>query len=302
MVKSLLFTAAKVPRRCLQAVDERSEVLAVIQAGPELKPLSFIADPKDFFADRSFPFMSHEALRGNDFGILLREVDIIVSVGYGRIIPKRIFSVPPHGAINLHPAYLPEYRGKHPDIYAIMNGDAEAGITLHYIDDGIDSGEIISQHKIPIGEFDTIVTITEKLHDEGAKLLAHALDYLNEKGSRPKGHRQRELVGSPLSTRIDWEDSAKRIHNLIRSLTYPWPMAYAFCGERKIYITAASKVEETLVVDPGQITAVTQQGVVVAAGVHQLLIEEIRLDDGSEVVSGSEIYRVIDVKVGDTLC
>jgi methionyl-tRNA formyltransferase len=301
MIKSLLFTAEKVSRQCLEAVAGHSDIRAVIQAGPDLKPLRFIADPRDYFAGQSIPFLTHADLRDVKFNSLLQEADIAISIGYGRILPKSVFTAPPFGTINLHPAYLPNYRGKHPDIYAIMNGDAEVGITLHYIDAGVDTGEIISQRKIPIGESDSIVTMSDKLYVAGADLVADALVRLNENATRLRGRPQGEVLGSTLSTRIDWEDSAKRIHNLVRSLTYPWPMAYAFCGDRKVYITSMEKIVNGVVSDPGRISSVQAEGIVVAAGIHELLVREIRLGDGNQVISGRGIATALCVDVGDVL-
>jgi methionyl-tRNA formyltransferase len=301
MIKSLLFTAKKVSRQCLEVVCGQSEILAVIQEGPDLKSLDFIVDPKDYFAGKSIPFFTHKDLRDVKLKKILQETDTIISIGYGRILPKSIFTIPPFGAINLHPAYLPEYRGKHPDIYAIMNGDAEVGITLHFIDTGVDTGDIISQRKVPIGESDSIVTMTYKLYLEGAELVADALVWLNENKTSLRARPQREVANSSLSTRIDWEDSAKRIHNLVRSLTYPWPMAYTFCREQKIYITSTEKIETGVVSHPGLIRAIQSEGVIVAAGVHELLIKEIRLGNGNHVISKEEIAAVLCINEGDLL-
>src|SRR3990172_2423119 len=144
-LKLLFFTSDKVSMACLQAMAAGGELLAVVQAGPALKPLPFIADPAKYFRELEIPFLQHTDLANKEFQTLLARADLLVSIGYGRVIPESVYSVPPFGSVNLHPSYLPQYRGNHPDIRALMNGEREVGITLHYLDSGIDTGAIIAQ-------------------------------------------------------------------------------------------------------------------------------------------------------------
>lgn len=298
-LKLLLFTSDKVSIKCLEAVAAGGEVAGVVQAGPPLRPLRFIASPVEHFAGSKGPFFQHDDLKKDAFKEVLAQTDLLISVGYGRIIPSAIFSVPIFGAMNLHPAYLPQYRGKHPDIYAIMNGEREAGITLHYVDTGIDTGDVISQAKVPILESDTIASLSERLYGEGARLLSGAFAFISTHERRLPAQPQRPPDTHPLSTRIDWEDSAKRIHNVIRALVHPWPMAYTRWRGEVIYLNASRVLKDGRTDSPGKVLAVRPDGIVIGAGVDSVLVSEVRLGDGG-IFSGEDVAQAIGIRVNDT--
>jgi len=170
--------------------------------------------------------------------------DLIVVCGYKYIIPKEIFNIPKFRTINIHPSYLPAYRGQHVINWAIINGKKETGITIHFIDEGIDTGDIIIQKKVPILFEDTAATLHDKLYHEACELLLYVLNCIAS-GKQIQRKKQNDDEASyfkprvPEDGRIDWNRSGLEIYNLIRALVKPWPGAYSYIKGKKIIIWCA---------------------------------------------------------------
>lgn len=238
----------------LEAALAASEVLAVVTRPPrprgrglrvEEPPLAGAA------ARYGLEVLQPGSLRSPAFLARLRALapDLIVAAAFGRIIPPQVLEVPPLGGINLHPSLLPRYRGAAPIPRAIAAGDAETGVTVLYITDQLDAGDIILQRVVPIAPDDTSATLEARLAREGADLLAEAIRLL-EAGEAPR-HPQdpsRASFAPKLSReegRIRWCDPAPRIANLVRALN-PWPVAYTFRDGEMLRIWRA-----TAGADPG---------------------------------------------------
>ena len=155
--------------------------------------------------------------------------DIGVLVAYGRLVPPEVLAIPPHGIVNVHPSLLPRYRGAAPIARAIAAGDTETGVTILYLSDELDAGDIILQKTVPIGPEDTTRTLTARLAEDGAALLAEALRLI-EAGRAPRVPQDHaRATWAPRLTReegqIDWRRPAAAIVNLVRACD-PWPGAF----------------------------------------------------------------------------
>jgi methionyl-tRNA formyltransferase len=170
--------------------------------------------------------------------------DLIVTVGWYFMIPKRMREIAPLGCIGIHGSLLPKYRGGAPLVWAIINGEKETGLTLFYLEDGVDDGDIIDQKSFPIEEEDTIKDLLVKLEEDSIKVLLNNLPKI-EKGNAPR-IKQDETIATyvpqrkPEDGEINWEWDSKRIKNFIRAQTKPYPGAFTFMKNKKIIIWDAS--------------------------------------------------------------
>ena len=163
--------------------------------------------------------------------------DVICVVAYGKIIPKDILDIPKYGCINVHPSLLPKYRGPAPIQWAILNGDKKTGVTTMYLDEGMDSGDIIIQKEIEINENETSGELWDRTSKIGADLLVETLKKIEE-NKAPRIKQGKEFTIAPMlekeMAKIDWEEkSANEIKNLVRGLN-PIMGAYSILNGKKI--------------------------------------------------------------------
>tara|TARA_A100001037_G_C15112905_1_gene619915 strand:+ start:1034 stop:1807 length:774 start_codon:yes stop_codon:yes gene_type:complete len=168
--------------------------------------------------------------------------EIIFCIGGTRLIPKDILEVPKLGCINIHPALLPKYRGRYSTAHAIFNGESRTGVTLHWLDQGIDSGPIISQKTIKIEPNDTAKTLWEKFCSEGERLFEEFLELWLSGNKIPSKIQDESLAtyypkGLPNDGEIDWSWSGEKIRNFIRAMTFePFPPAQFRIGEKNMVV------------------------------------------------------------------
>ncbi|MBD7907180.1 methionyl-tRNA formyltransferase [Sporosarcina gallistercoris] len=217
------------------------------------------------------PVIQPEKLRGS---AELEEIkalapDLIVTAAFGQILPKELLDVPRLGCINVHASLLPAYRGGAPIHQAIMDGCTETGVTIMYMVEKLDAGDIISQATTPILSTDDTGTMFEKLSLIGEKLLKETLPSILE-GTNARIPQDEALVTfakniSREQERIDWARTGTDIHNQVRGLT-PWPTAYTtFDGENvKIWKTEAVPVVKKG--EPGEIIELTKDRILVKTG------------------------------------
>mgnify|MGYP000439020869 FL=1 len=204
--------------------------------------------------------------------------DLIVTAAFGQILSKEILDIPALGCINVHASLLPKYRGAAPIQWAIIKGETKTGVTIMYMDEGLDTGDIISMRETSIGEDMTGGELYEKLAHVGAELLADTLPSIID-GTAPRTPQDNEQASyfPPLSKelgRIDWTKSAREIRNLVRALD-PVMGAYALIGGDVIKIWRASV--EPGSAEPGRIVqADAKNGLVIGTGEGLLRVEEMQ--------------------------
>ena len=203
---------------------------------------------KEYALQKKIPVYQPENLKSEEFYDLLKKInpDMIVVVAYGKILPKNVLDFPEYGCVNVHASLLPEYRGASPISAAIINGEKETGITTIFMDEGIDTGDIILKKPIGIGENDTYGEIYDKLAQIGGELLIETLVQIENKTE--KREKQPETVSACVpkikkdACEIDWELPPKKIHDKIRGLS-PYPAAFTWIGGKKLKIYR-SKINE----------------------------------------------------------
>jgi len=189
-------------------------------------------------------------VREPEFIEILRKMDpeVIVVAAYGQILPKEILALPKFGCINIHASLLPAYRGAAPINWAIIRGEHETGITIMQMDEGMDTGAILMQESIPIGPEDTAGGLMEKLAPLGARLIITALPLLASGKLAPVAQDGTKATAAPLLKKgdglIDWNLSAREIHNRVRGLS-PWPGAYSYLDGQMVKIITTGALDGT---------------------------------------------------------
>jgi UDP-4-amino-4-deoxy-L-arabinose formyltransferase/UDP-glucuronic acid dehydrogenase (UDP-4-keto-hexauronic acid decarboxylating) len=205
--------------------------------------------------------------------------DVLFSFYYRNMVRPEVLAIPRVGAFNLHGSLLPSYRGRCPVNWVLVNGEEETGVTLHYMVEKPDAGDIVGQKAVKIGFEDTARTLYDKLCDAAGRLLDELLPQMKEgRFPRTKQDLSRgSYYGGRKSQdgRIAWEQSAISIYNLIRAVTEPYPGAYAFAGNGgKILIWRATPVVSADAGGPGDVM-IDGQSVLVKTGDGAVKLLEI---------------------------
>lgn len=236
--------------------------------------------------------------------ILALNPDLIVTAAFGQILPKELLDAPKFGCINVHASLLPELRGGAPMHYAILQGKEKTGITIMYMVEKLDAGDMLTQVEVPISETDTVGTLHDKLREAGAKLLSETLPKLL-KGDL-KGIPQREEDATFAYTikreqeKIDWSKSGEDIYNHVRGLN-PWPVAYTTYEDAVMKIWWVEKTKVNRVHEPGEIITLEEDGFVVATG-SDTAVKIIELQpSGKKRMKATDFLRGTKLTVGDKL-
>ena len=225
---------------------------------------------------------------------------VIYSFSYRHLIPESVLKLAPLGAYNLHPSLLPAYRGRAPVNWMLVNGEREAGVTLHHMVARADAGDIVGQRAIAIDDSDNALTLYRKLVPLGVELI----DELHPKIVAGTAPRQRMDIAKgsyfgrrkPEDGRIDWRWPARRIFNLVRAVTHPYPGAFCFVDGRKLLVWEASiGAENGTLGAPGKVVRETADGALeVAAGEGSLIVKVTQFEGGAEGEALSGTARVKD--------
>ena len=261
-----------------EATAEVTELVAVVTQpdkpkgrGRELAP-----PPVKIWAEaRGLPVFQPERLRDGVLAERLRAFapDVAVVAAYGRILPKELLDLPRRGCVNVHASLLPKYRGAAPIQWAIASGDAETGVTLMRMDEGLDTGDVISTMRLPIAPDDTCATLHEKLARLGGEIVRRDLVAYVEGRIEPVPQDEAQATLAPILSkeegRIDFRMPARRIVDRMRAFT-PWPGAFTYLGPngtdllKVLWAKPAERPPGTEDAPPGEVIAT--RPVLVAAG------------------------------------
>jgi len=211
--------------------SEYEVVLVVTQPDrPKGRKKTLTAPPIKVEAEKQqIPVFQPEKLTDAYEEIIAYEPDLIVTAAYGQLLPNALLEAPKYGCINVHASLLPELRGGAPIHYAIMQGKKETGITIMYMAEKLDAGDILTQVKVSIDEKDHVGTLHDKLSQAGAQLLIKTLPQLFANQINPVAQDDQQATFAAnikrAQERIDWYQSNEEIYNHIRGL-HPWPVAF----------------------------------------------------------------------------
>lgn len=238
------------------------------------------------------PVIEVEDLSSPDFAEKLKalNVDLFVVVAF-RILPTHVLEIPKIGSVNLHASLLPKYRGAAPIHWAIMKGEKETGCTIFFLDEKVDTGNILLQKKTDIGENETTGELYGRLRDMGSELVVEALELIDS-GDYELSPQNDELA-SPApklfkdDCHVDFTKTAIEVHNKIRGLS-PFPTAWASLNGDKFNMYA-SEVGPEISLSPGELTE-HEENLIVGCGTGTVILKEVQLP-GTKRMSGQEFIH-----------
>lgn len=263
---------------------------------------------KDWALDHNIKVLQPVRARDEEFIEKIRKLkpDLIITAAYGHIITRSLLDIPKLGCINVHASLLPKYRGASPIQEALLMGETETGITIMYMDEGIDTGNIILQEKISIHPDDNSQDLHDKLADLGGLALGKSLEIF--KSGKPKGREQNHDEASKCSKiskencKIDWNNDLDKIINHIRAYT-PWPGAYTMLGDMRLKVLKANpiKSDKEYKGNPGEIIyADVEKGLVVSAKDGLIRLSQIQAP-GKRVMDDVDFLRGNIIEIGQIL-
>ncbi len=267
--------------------------------GLKLKP----PPVKDLAVRSGLPVHQPEKFNTRSFLDLVEgmEPDVILVAAYGKIFGRRSLAIPRLGCVNLHASLLPKYRGIAPVNHAVMNGERETGVTTIFMDQGIDTGDMILSSRVAIGADETAGEVLDRLAVLGAEVVADTCDLIAE--GKALRHKQDESGASyaPKLAKedgwISWDRSPAEIHNLIRGVT-PWPGALVLYGDAPVKILRSNPGEPERDA-PGAVIGIdSHKGILVSCNGGALWLAKLQAQ-GRKAVSGADFARGYRVKVGD---
>lgn len=248
--------------------------------GMTLKP----SEVKQVALEQRLPLWQPEKVDTPEFIALFRDLQpqVVVVVAFGQKIPAPILFEPKFGCINVHGSILPQYRGAAPIQWSVLNGDHTAGVTVMYMDEGWDTGDIITQATLPVSPADNFGEVYRKLAELGGTLLAQTLTAVAD-GVAPRIPQDATLATKapklkPELKLLNWSEAAERIHNVVRVFA-PAPGAETYCGAERLKIlkTSIGEIIPETIMTPGTILQIVKkQGILVATGTQPLWIHEVQ--------------------------
>ncbi|WP_176555795.1 methionyl-tRNA formyltransferase [Virgibacillus ndiopensis] len=257
----------------LQAlIDSEYEVVLVVTQPDRPKGRKKILTPPPIKVEalnNQIPVFQPEKLKNDYQEILSYKPDLIVTAAYGQILPNELLTAPEFGCINVHASLLPELRGGAPIHYAILQGKKETGITIMYMVEKLDAGDILTQQTVMITDNDHVGSMHDKLSTVGSELLIETLPQLFARTITPvKQDNSQVTFASNIKReqeRIDWNRSNEDLYNQVRGL-HPWPVAFTTYQEKPMKIWWAEVDNTNYDGEPGEIVRVDEQAFVVVCG------------------------------------
>ncbi len=215
------------------------------------------------------------------------EPDFLFCFMFRQLLRREFLRIPKRGAFNLHPSALPKFRGRSPINWVLAQGERETGVTLHHMVEKPDRGDIVAQRRFPIGEEDTALTLHRRATEE-ARILMREIYPLLRAGRAPRtpqDQRQASYFGgrNPEDGEIDWRWPVRRIYNLIRAVTHPYPGTFTWHRGRKLHIWWALPIERANFLQPGEVRIESGSGVLVGSAEGALRLERVQPEGESEL-------------------
>jgi methionyl-tRNA formyltransferase len=278
---------------CLDSVIRAGHEVVCVCTQPDRKKnrgMKLIFNPvKDYAINAHIDIIQPTAMKSPETTELIAsyKADIFVVVAYGRILPKAIIELPPLGCVNVHASLLPKYRGAAPIQWAVINGEAETGVTTMYLSEGMDEGDMLEKAALSIGEYETFGSVYNRLMPLGAELIVSTLSKI-EKGTiikTPQNHSEANYA-PPINKDfcpIDWSNEPRVIANKIRGLD-PKPGATSVFNSKTYKLFSPKLTANTSTLNNGSIVSTGKQGIEIACGNGKtLIIQELQAEGGKRM-------------------
>lgn len=261
---------------------------------------------KEYALSVGLPVFQPAKLRDGEALGILKELDpeLIVVAAYGKILPVDILALPRLGCVNVHSSLLPKYRGAAPINWAILNGEDETGVTIMYMAEGMDTGDILAQRSTPIGIDENAEHLFDRLAILGAECLIEVVKELETGTAKAVPQDDSLSSHAPMLSRelspLDWGKTARQLHDQVRGL-YPWPAATAALDGARCKILRTKLVEASTDRQPGTILQADKKALRVACGGGGVL-EILELQpDGKKAMAASAFLLGHPVQAGTVL-
>lgn len=293
----------------LKRLKEKHNVVAVVSQPdkPKGRGKKLVNTPvKQFALDNGIEkIYQPEKIKDEDFVKVLKnlDADLFVVVAYGQLLSEQVLNIPKYGCINVHGSLLPKYRGAAPIQWAIINGEEKTGVTIQYMEKGLDSGDMILKEEIIIEKTETYKTLYDKMSIVGADALIKAIELIETGNVNAEKQNHDEATYAPMIYKemghINWNNSSKDIINLIRGIN-PIPMAYSIYKDEVFKI---SEAEEVLGYSGniGEIVDLQKDGFTVKTKDSAIIIKEMQAKGGKRMKT-SDYLRGHSIEKGIILC
>ena len=292
----------------LKYLYENTELLAVFTKVDKVNgrgnKITF-SPVKQFALDNGIDIVQPKSLRVDETYNLIKEYnpDLIVVVAYGMIIPKNIIDIPKYGIINVHSSLLPKYRGAAPIHAAIINGDDKTGVSIMYISEGLDEGDVILTKETPIYLEDNLGTLHDRLKVLGAEGVKETIKLMKEnKVIRHPQDSSLVTFVKPIKkeeTKIDFNDKSINIFNKIRGMN-PFPVAYTTLNDKILKLYDSMYVEYAGNEIPGTVLSLDKYGIKVKTSDGAILIKELKLE-GKKKQKATDFINGRQINLNDIL-
>ena len=258
--------------------SHRAFQLMIVESDIEIKFICVRFDTEDIILKKlcnsyKIDYLKHRNINAKDFldKIASYNCDLFVSMSFNQIFKKKIINIPRMKTINCHAGKLPYYRGRNVLNWALINDEKEFGITVHYMDEGIDTGDIILQKTFPITDMDDYSTLLKRAYHECASLLFESIKRIKNGAVNRKVQKSIHPVGFYCSNRklgdeiLDWNQSCREIFNFIRSICLPGPQARTFYKKNEVYINRAELINDAAIYKgiPGAVLNASEKELIV---------------------------------------
>ncbi|HIX25882.1 MAG TPA: methionyl-tRNA formyltransferase [Candidatus Lachnoclostridium avicola] len=229
--------------------------------------------------------------------------DVIVVVAFGQILPKSILEIPRYGCVNIHASLLPKYRGAAPIQWAVIDGEKETGVTTMFMNEGLDTGDMLEKEVVPLDPKETGGSLHDKLSAVGGRLILSTLKGLEDgtlKGTpqTDEGSCYAKMLKKSLGD-IDWTMGGAAIERLIRGLN-PWPSAYTSLHGKTLKIWDADVTDREYGVEPGTVAEVSKDQLIIQTGKGSLSVRSLQLE-GKKRMDIQDFLRGYSLEKGTVL-
>ncbi|MCQ2957631.1 MAG: methionyl-tRNA formyltransferase [Candidatus Gastranaerophilales bacterium] len=236
--------------------------------------------------------------------------DVAFVCSFNYLLPKELYEIPPLGTINFHPSLLPDYRGANPYFHVIMNEEKETGITMHYLDETFDTGDIIKQIKVPIEERDTMGSLFNRLNQTTAKLCVDTVNFLEQDGILPRipqiqtdNYKEApKIYAGTDDVKINWNNNIKDIEKFIRALNPFFGAVSKFNGkELKFWDVEMIYNQEAENLPSGTVCDITNEYMIINAKDGFIKTKILGIDDTNYFSDTKDVIAYLNIKKGDKL-
>ena len=310
-MRILVFAYQSIGTECLKVlINWNEEIVGVVTHKDDKDEEIWFPSVAELARKHGLPVFTPEDPNTAEFIDQVRGLnpDLMFSFYYRKLLSKEILKVPRLGGLNLHGSLLPRYRGRAPVNWVLINGEKQTGVTLHYMVEKADAGDIVAQKRVSIDFHDSALSLYGKLTDAAAELLKETYPLLKE-GKAPRIPQDPRLASNfggrrPEDGRINWDSSALSVYNLVRAVTHPYPGAFTLLDGKRLFIWKAelnSGLASAKPGVPGRVQAIEKEkGVVVSTVEGSLIVNRIQYE-GFKEMPADEAAEQHGLKVGTLL-